>query len=387
MSWMVQRFFDIIRHFFSANKRKRCTVIEQVEEGVRTIDALIDEEEKKLEITHKRHYSSFDEIRKFFLRRDFIVLALSGDFSTTIEGSMVVPRENGTEQISEEELEQLIFKGFWGFLNEHRAWTAKKMETTDVDLVLANIEVAEITLGKFNVVNPIGLKGKNLRIRFRGTFVPRALLPVIAMLRERTNELYVMEADAALSSFLTDEKGIALFCKTDYATVFSVSAEGHRYLRKIPWNLSGLFEKIQNDFGTEEGVAQELFACYARNGVSPRIEIRMEKYMRDAFSDLFSLFLKSEGRRLARFPRLPIHINCYFHMPNSDKWLTMKKRTELHSLDQRIKKLGISISDTKKNTRISFSTTLLFFYPTSYPKHEFLDQMLRRRAKWLIAYT
>lgn len=379
---MLRRSWDIIRYALWPGKKKWCTVIEETGRGIVVTDALISDEEGYVDVLRVRRFLSFGAFKRPLMKRGRIVLSLSGRNATTIENSVSIPRENASEEISEEELEQLLFKGFWSFLNAHRAWTAKKMEASDTELVLANIEVADIAVGPHNVVNPVGLKGRSLRIRLRGTFVPRDLLPLIEALRGKTGELTVVESDAALSSFLPSEKGVALFCERDHVTVFSVAPEEQRYLRTLAWDMSGFFTGLGEDFGVDALTGERLFEWYTERGMSPRLAGMVERRLRNVFGDLFERLMRAERRKLARFSRAPFHVNCYFPMPKSDEWFTIRKTAKLNSLERRREELGIALTEP-----IPFSTALLFFYPISHPKREVLDQMLRRRAKWLIAYT
>lgn len=381
MGEMIQRLFDIIRYVFRAGRGIRCTVIERADGKVTATGALVDEEGYRLVVFRRRTYSSFETFKKPLLHQDRIVLSLDSSGATTIEDSMRISRENASEVITEEELEQLLFKGFWAFLNAHRSWTAKKMETSDVDLVLANIEVTDAALGKHNVVNPIGLKGKSIRVRFRGTFAPRALLPLIGSLRRKTRELDVVETDAALASLLAVEKGIVLFCRKEAVTLFSIMPGAYRYVRTMPWNADEYFASIAKKFALDQKTAEALFAKYAEGGASPRVSNFFERHLRRLFEELFRRLMESERRRFA-YSRAPVHINCYFPMPAGSKWFTMRRAVSLHSLERRMNELRITAT-----RQVPLSTALLFFYPASYPKREFLDQMLRRRAKWLIAYS
>jgi len=159
---------------------ERVMVIEAIDRHFEITDARVNNRTKTIHIDRVRFADHLDDIPQPFFLQDTVIIALQEFEATTVESSIVFKRQSSKEKITSEELDGILFKALWSFINQHRAWVAEKMDGNELDLVLAHVEIGGISIDGRHIVNPIGLSGRVCTIQFRGTFVLRPILESIS---------------------------------------------------------------------------------------------------------------------------------------------------------------------------------------------------------------
>lgn len=381
---MVQRAFGIIARVFSI-ARKRCTAIEETPSGFAVTEALFAESEREFAVTKRGTVGRLESYRPFLgIKRDCLVASFGKDRATTVQRVIRIERDDPKATMGTEELEELVFKAFWEFLNVYRGRAAKKMGVPETDLVLAHFEVIRAGVGKYAIINPSSLAGKDFFLELRGTFVPRGLLPTVERLRACAKRLYVVEGNAALATLITEKNAFMVECGRGPAEMFDSSPDECAFTEELDWSLDRMFQGIAAALGTDLEVAENLFSRYTERRVSERVAAFFEKEFKAALVELAEAVAAVQKGRMKR---APVRIAFRFAFPRGTEFPNGERQLSFGALETRRETLGIRAVTDRDAVPVDTRTALLLFYPFSYPTLLPLMQVLARRVKWLIAYT
>jgi hypothetical protein len=163
---------------------KTYITIEETGSTFRKTISVFDDKEATLYINKIENINNLDNIKKPRMKVDKLIIGLLPERATTIESIIKIKRDDPKLDITKEEIDKLIFKALWEFLNTYRSWSFKKMDITDLDLILANVQVVEVLLDNKRVFDPVNFNGKELNISLRGTFVSRDTLSIFGRFKE-----------------------------------------------------------------------------------------------------------------------------------------------------------------------------------------------------------
>lgn len=377
-----KRIFDHILGLFRYDV-ERYAVVEQSDNLFVVTEATVNELDKKIQILSTLTAKTISEIKSpLFYRNNQLILALNSESATTIESVVCVKRMSLREPITEGELEQLVFQGFWEFLNANRIFASKKMQIADLDLLLADFEIADLSVGKYRVINPIGLVGGPIIIRFRGTFVPRNLIDDIVKLKKITYNITVLERGAALSTIIAGKQHLAGFCENKKTIIFLAHENKIAFESKINWGVLNLIHTIADVFSVDENVASIILNLYLQDKISKKMSLRLSKITQKEISNLINM-IYAEHKELTSGALRNVILNLHFPFstPKIHKWFDKKRAIQTKSFEENLNKLEFSIY----GEAASLHTKALILYANLRPKYEILNNLLKRRAKWLIA--
>lgn len=298
---------------------------------------------------------------------DRIILALSAENVATIESSVSVFRVHQDELIDEGELDSVLFHALWSFLNKFRPLAAKKLNTSELDLVIANIAVFGVKLQGHNVFNPLGFSGKEIEFSFRVSFISRSLLPTLERIARRSESGPIVTERGAILTSMISRPGI-LFDVDKTKTLWYEIGDECGFRGVIDWGYSNIYSSLGNIFGVSSEYIYELLPRFSSHRISLRVKGIIEKIIRDEykkFKDSADTSLKTEHHESLRGEGRIIHFED-------------ENIASVFSSDERYK-----ISD--KSLFLGETTfSALASFPFVHPQYEYLNQLLRRRAKWLV---
>jgi hypothetical protein len=348
------------------------------------------EGKKTLKISNKISGVNIQEFKKPLVKADRLICGLDSVSATTLKDSIDVKR-NQNGEITEKEFEHLIYQGLWNFLNLNRPWIATKMKTKESDLILAHIEIIKIELDHHSVINPTGFSGEVVSFYLQGTFVSHETMPFLRTLRSWSEHMIICEEGAALAhNILGEETDIAAFCRENSTEIFLAGEQKIFYLDEIPLGMKHLASFIEEKFSVEESVAKELIVYYTQHGVSKHLEHlfkeRFNEFVSNLFIDIEKTLSKNKKLKTETGKRKPmVHINFDNAISEPNRLLNKTTRGTVNLLEQKLRHRDFIIMPEEERTNISVIG--LFLYPYSQKTLEFANQLLRRRAKWLIANT
>lgn len=384
---MAKGLWNIFKNAFPKKGEERSVVVEELTRSVECTEAKVNRGEKYVELlTRSQVPTLFDIARGSTISKcDRLVLAVSSRRATTVEGEIRMKRSHGEGVVDEGELDALLFRALWEFLNRYRAWAAKKMVANELDLVLANVEIMDVRLGSHRVFNPLGFSGKDFMVRLKGTFISRHLLPFLEKLKNKTNELVVVEHGSMLSNAISGPNDFIVYVEHGTTTVFASKEDERAFAGEYGWGTSSIAKSLMVHLAVDEVVADWILKQYKKNQLSERFKRLVERHTREEYEKLIKLLVPFRSK--SKHARSTTHFHFRMDLPLLDSWF-MEPHSHLAGYHEQLKLQGVRLGFSKKIRSFSplFNQTLLalLLHPHTYIQYSFLNQLLKRRAKWLI---
>ncbi len=357
-------------------------VIEEINNVFRVSDISVDQD-KNITLLNVQEISDFDELQRPGGKKPNIILALNSNHATTVEKEVTIERSYTHNKIDEGEIDQLVFKTLWTFLDEYRNWSAQKMDVADLNIVLSEVEIKNTALNSKNVLDPIGLKGEDITFRIRGTLMPRRFLKYIKKLKNISENIKVIERLALVSIFCS--KGdFNVHTTPRTMEVFSLNEKEIKYKKKYSWGTHSLINSVATLFSVKDKTAVKILNKYFEDNVSKDISEAIDKKINKNLETLYKNI-----RGITKKRKVDIFVNT----PNYiyQKSLKDYSKTQYFNLSKIMKEKGFNViiksdNDIPYFKEIPESVVLAGadLFSTHYRK---LNKMLKRRSKWLVPHT
>lgn len=364
-------------------------VLEDIHRGLEATPIYIRPDDKAFLVGKRFVVKTGERVRKPFILFDRVILGLSSQHAKTIESVVRLTRPESREAINEGELEALVFRGLWGFINRYRGWAASKLNVHELDLLLAHIDITDVHLGVHRVFNPLGLHARELLLTFRGTFIAKQYLPLLKRLREIGKELFVAESGSVIAATLAETNNILIHVDTNETAVFVSHKDEERFHHSTyAWGVLTLVRSVADLFAIEEDIAVKILDWYTNNQVSVRMKRILERRLKEQLHVLFEMFAPL-STKLFGGSRPMTH--CYFSCtaPFLEKWVD-EPYICFASIKEKLESKGFIMQKILGNKpfldRPYESAFSLAAYPFTIPQYAFLNQMLKRRVRWLIPH-
>ncbi len=339
--------WNILKSAFLRKGEERSVVVEELNHGVEITEANVNRREKYVELLSRRLLPDFAALQKgsALPKSDRLMIAASSHHATTVEGEARVKRQNPESAIDEGELDGLLFRALWDFLNRYRGWAAKKMGANELELALANVEIIDVRFGNHHVFNPLGFSGKELTVRLKGTFIPRELLPILEKLHTRTTELIVVEHGTTLLGAVAGSNDFVICAEHGITTAF-ISKENERaFVGEYSWGTSSIAKSLMGQLAIDEIVAEWILKQYKNNKLSERFRRLVEKHSREEFQKLFKLFVPFQSKTKTSRPTFHFHFRV--DLPLIESWFRVP-HLHLVGFNNQLKLQGIQVILSKK---------------------------------------
>lgn len=279
---------------FLGSKKERLVVILETSEGLEVSIILIDNKKKRITLKEKYLSSNIGGVKKPLIPIPTkAVIAASPKMATTVEDFISLKRDSGSGPIKESEVDTIIFKAFWAFLNRYRPWAAEKMSINELDLVLAEANVKKMLINGHEVINPAGFEGRDITLFFRATFVPRKFLDVSEKISTWANEVRIVEGPAVFPVLLGKDKEMFLSPMGKKTVRFDIKNGQISYEGILDWGFGLILNAIADTFCCELSIAKEIFDRYTEKAVSKNISRVVERVLRKELDDLEMLLEKN----------------------------------------------------------------------------------------------
>lgn len=380
---MLWKTWHFIQNLWNG-ARENFLIVEQFNGSYEVTRAFRNFNKKEIVIGRRFNLKNLESLKRPIKKINKLVFSLNSQSATTAESVVTLKRSKPEEIINESEIDQLLYRGFWDFLNRYRGLAAKKMATNDQNLVLAYIQVREVYMGSHKLFNPIGFKGSELSLRLRGTFISRELLSSLERFKG-WGELFVFEGVSVLGPVLPEPGSFAVQVGEDGTAIFKVTEEEQVFAAMYNWG-TGVFTKgIVADLGVDDDSAQSIIDFYFQNKVSPAVkrwlDSKINKNLQDFF-DLLEPFKKKSG--IGR-PKLYLSFRSPFLVSSGQ---FKKFHGTLIRVDEELEREEFVLKKRSGaadfNPLINQGTLALLSFEYNLPKFEPLNQLLRRRVRWLI---
>lgn len=356
---------------------KSYVTIEQINSSFRRSDILVDKNNEKLKVKKIKDSDDYKDLKKPKIKSDRVIIALSPENSSTIESEIEIEREKPESNITKKELDKLIYKSLWEFLNNYRSWAFKKMGVTDLDMVLANIRVVDVFLDNRKIFNPVGFQGEKLEIKLQGTFVPRDILPVVKHFSNFGKKMRVVEKFAISSLYVAEESGIIFNVDRHKSHLYEVGDKEFKYMTTHEIGLNDFISVISDSMKIKRWEAEEILIRYFDNNLSKK----MNSFTKDKIEPLVNK-VKSVTENLNNNKKIFINVPEYifseiFSGDSNIERIDFKKMLESHEFN-------VIISEENKSLFDEYSFLALVDYPVFSNHYEKLNNLLKKRSKWLV---
>jgi hypothetical protein len=350
-------------------------IIEEFGPGFVVTKAKLKNKDKKIRILGTDFFESFEEIKKPVLRFDKAILAVGSRRAVTIEGVIRLKRNEPEQQISETELDTLVFRGLWEFLNRYRSTVSKKLGCHDLDLVLAGAEIREVALGSYRVFNPAGFKGANLNLRYRGTFIRRELKALVEKMEHWAGEKILVESGSIFALSVPRQFDYFGFVGDKVTDIFVSEEDERLHLKTISWGTDRILKKVALLFGVGAETALKILLTLDEKPPARKVRMAIERQVKQEVKNLLKA-LPQPSRRGA-----PPAFYLSFNLPLGSLEKFVGPRFKVVNFKSWLTEQGYGIIGDEGNE----STLVLITHVYSPPQYRALNELLSRRARWLTA--
>ncbi len=299
------------------------------------------------------------------------VIGLDSNKAITVFYSVDLPHQSRGE-ISEADLENYLSKAVWKSFDTFRSSAAGRLNVEEADLILAGVKVVGIKVDGHEVINAHGFAGKNVQISLCITMVKRDVIKEpkakekenVEILEIGSVEAYLLSRKLNLSNLLYVEPG------EEATNFFYVSPEGTARIREFIWGRRDIIKVFGDSFAVPEDAAWSIYQKFLAGNLSDPMTTKLEKLFLEVFKrfmDGVVLSLRDiSTRELKKLP--PIYIKNQFPLPDiiGKKSVSIaERRARLFLLQERI-----NIED--------------LVYNAPYTSYEWLNDIAKRRIKWLM---
>ena len=380
---MVWKTWHFIQNLWNG-ARENFLIVEQFNGSYEVTRAFRNFGKKEIVIGKRFKLDSLDSLKRPLGKISRLVFSLNSQSATTAESVVTLKRSKPEEIINEGEIDQLLYQGFWDFLNRYRGLAAKKMATNDQNLVLAYIQVREVQMGSHKLFNPIGFKGSELSLRLRGTFISRELLSSLERFKD-WGELFVFESVSVLGPVLHELGSFAIQVGEDKTAVFKVTEEEQVFTAMYDWGTGIFGKRTAADLGIDEDSAQSIVLAYFQGGVSPAVRRWLDSRINENLGNFFGLLEPLKKKSGIGRPKLYFS----FRSPSlASSGQFGKFHGTLIRVDEELEREEFVLKNKPGteifNPIINQGALAILSFEYDLPKFEPLNQLLRRRVRWLI---
>lgn len=234
---------------------------------------------------------SFSYLR---LNDDRYALSVRPPKGSTIYSSKTIDRESAKAEITESEIESAIASAIWRLFDEERMFFSKRLDVSEMDVVMADVRVLYVKLDGSIVMNPVGFTAKKIEIGLAETLVTRDLSDRIKDDAPKTGEVVMTIEPAASCAWLIQKdskhKDFIFASISEERTFLYRSESGERisYVSDFDWGSKAVVSELSAKLGIDESNAREIVRRYARSDMSSD----MMRCLKDIVSVPFAGFVQ-----------------------------------------------------------------------------------------------
>jgi len=205
------------------------------------------------------------------------VLRVSPPHGTSIYSSRIIRRDNPRAEITESEIENAISQAIWKLFDEARMFFSKRLDISEMDVVMADVRVSYIKLDGGIVVNPVGFSAKTIEIGLVEILITRPLLEQIKLSAPKKGEvIFTLEPTASCARLLQKDakkQGFAVAHITEDQTHIYYSSDENQisYVSDFNWGINAVLDSLIHQFSISNITARDLLRRYALEDMSPEM--------------------------------------------------------------------------------------------------------------------
>ncbi len=220
-----------------------------------------------------------------------LALSVHPPYGTAVYASKIITRDNPRTEITESEIENAISQAIWRLFDEERALFAKRVDLSEMDIVMADVRVLYIKLDGGAVINPIGFMAKTIEIGLVEIMMTRALSESIKTSIPKKSEIvFTIEPAASCAWFIQKDsknKDFAVARILDHQTFIYCSANDEKisYISDFNWGSSQVLTSVAGYFGISSLSAKALIDRYVTGDMSADMQKGLKGIISGPFAD------------------------------------------------------------------------------------------------------
>jgi hypothetical protein len=333
-----------------------------------------------------------------FKSRRKVIVSADPSLATTMPIPLDLTRDRSKwkDEITLDELENLIAQAMQKVFTQCRNEAAKRLDIDDIHTILVGAKVNRFKVDGHAVMNPIEFTGKKISLLLELTFTSRDVFENLKQFFSAPDEFFFIESpQAALLSIARardlpisiimenhanagEHAGSSLF-------VFQ-KVEGNYpvlYREPLPWSFGSIFRRIADEFGVSEPVAEELYRAYRRDELSEGAKRGFKKALQPVVDALFAAVEKARlnGAVYVDTPHLLPFDTPHRH--SGAKFEELPVNEILMELGLRAAGQDDEMESSEAEIRARFRNLAPFLESYFAKSTSEINQKLRRRLHWL----
>lgn len=230
----------------------------------------------------------------FEIEEKKFALSVSPPYGTSVYSSRIIRRDNPRAEITESEIENAISQAIWKLFDEARMFFSKRLNISEMDVVMADVRVSYIKLDGGAITNPVGFMASTIEIGLVEILITRSLSEQIKLSTPKKGEIvFTLEPAASCARLLQKDAKKQDFAVAHIAEeqtfIYHSSRESQiSYVSDFNWGVSAVLYSVIRQFGVSEIAARDLLRRYAQEDMSPE----MTKALKSIISEPFIEFSK-----------------------------------------------------------------------------------------------
>ncbi len=324
------------------------------------------------------------EGKYFFKSRRKVIVSADPSLATTMPIPLDLARDRTKwkDEITLDELENLIAQAMQKVFTQCRSEAAKRLGVDDIHTIMVGAKVNRFKIDGHAVMNPIEFTGKKISLLLELTFTSRDVFENLKQFFSAPDEFFFIESpQAALLSIARARELPISIVMGNQLFVFQ-KVEGDYpvlYREPLPWSFASIFRRIADEFGVSEKVAKDLYYAYRRGELSESAKRGLKKAIQPAVDNFFEAIAKAKLTGT-------VYIDTAYPLPFDAPHRESGAKFEELPIGEILAELGLqSTTDGSTNSELqALFRNLAPFLESYFAKSTSeINQKLRRRLHWL----
>lgn len=236
------------------------------------------------------------EGRYLFKSRRKVIVAADSSVATTIPIPLELHRERSKvkEEVTVDELENLIAQAMAKIFNQCRGEASKRLGIDDIHTILVGAKTDHFKIDGHTIMNPIGFTGKKLSLLLTLTFTSRETFEDLRQFFNSPEEFFFMEAPHARLVSISRVRRLPLNLivadGNDQLSLFVLQKAKDQYpvlyRERLAWSFGALFRRVAGELKVTEKTAEELYLSYRTGTMSLGATRAFKKTIQPAVDEL-----------------------------------------------------------------------------------------------------
>lgn len=311
-----------------------------------------------------------------------IIISTHPSLATAIPVPLDLARDRTRwdEELTIDELENLIAQAMAKIFNQCRGEAAKRLGIDDIHTILVSAKTDRFKVDGHAVMNPIGFTGRKISLLLELTFTTRQLFEDLKPFFNASEAFFFIESPEAWMRSIARVKRLPLNLIVADANgpsslfVFQAPRDEYPvlYREKLNWSFRKIFEAIADALAVDEARAKELYRDFHGGKLSEPAARNFKKIIQAPTQELLN---ELKRLKISGFVHVDTGYPLPFNLPHKHAGATF----EALPIDDIMAEFGLAV-----DADIPFRNLAPFLQAYFAKTPSEINQKLRRRLHWLV---